>query len=244
MGLARNYSPTSNYNPRPCFTLPSSIGCTENSDGTYFIDGESSGDTSTYKFVTSIESTGTQWIDTGFTPNQDTRIDIDFEAISVGNLGEPGGGSAPYGAATDYNINAFECYTQSAKYEFNYNTSYDFIGNATVPGKRIKVSHDKNVIILKDSDGTEYTKTFTYGTFTAPYTLYLFASHRATILPGLTKIYSCKIYDNGTLIRDYVPCVKNGEEAGLYDKIEGKFYSNAGTGEFLWYDECNRENVN
>ena len=44
------------------------------------------------------------------------------------------------------------------------------------------------------------------------------------------KIYYLKIWDNGTLIRDYVPVYnKVLKEAGLYDKVAGKFYYSLGT---------------
>lgn len=54
-------------------------------------------------------------------------------------------------------------------------------------------------------------------------------------------IYSCQIYDNGTLVRDYVPCINPSGEVGLYDLVGGKFYGNAGSGVFVtgpevWYE--------
>ena len=38
------------------------------------------------------------------------------------------------------------------------------------------------------------------------------------------KVYGCKIYESGTLVRDFVPCVKDGV-AGLKDTITGLFVS-------------------
>lgn len=46
------------------------------------------------------------------------------------------------------------------------------------------------------------------------------------------KLYSAKLYYNGTLQRDYVPCINPSGVVGLYDLVEGKFYGNAGTGAF------------
>ena len=47
------------------------------------------------------------------------------------------------------------------------------------------------------------------------------------------KWYYIKVYRSGTLVRDYVPCVRNSDGvAGLYDKVENKFYTNSGTGSF------------
>ena len=43
----------------------------------------------------------------------------------------------------------------------------------------------------------------------------------------LMRLYSCQIYDNDTLIRDYVPCMDNNGVYGLYDKVNGVFYTSA-----------------
>jgi len=48
------------------------------------------------------------------------------------------------------------------------------------------------------------------------------------------KLYSCRFYDNGTLTRDFMPCYNKYTGAiGLYDKVNGVFYPNKGTGTFL-----------
>ena len=47
------------------------------------------------------------------------------------------------------------------------------------------------------------------------------------------KIYSFKIYEDSKLVRNYVPVYrKSDSEIGLYETIEGKFYTNKGTGKF------------
>ena len=50
----------------------------------------------------------------------------------------------------------------------------------------------------------------------------------------IAKLYSCQISVNGEAVRDFVPCVRQEDNAaGLYDLVEGKFYANStGTGEF------------
>ena len=47
------------------------------------------------------------------------------------------------------------------------------------------------------------------------------------------KIYSCKIYKNGVLVRDYIPCKNPDSTIGLYDLVNSVFYTNAGTGAFM-----------
>ena len=46
------------------------------------------------------------------------------------------------------------------------------------------------------------------------------------------KLYSCQIYDNGTLVRDFVPCQTTDGTIGLWDDVNSVFYGNAGTGTF------------
>ena len=38
------------------------------------------------------------------------------------------------------------------------------------------------------------------------------------------RLYYCKIYDNGTLVRDYIPCVNPEGYFGLYDNVTCEFY--------------------
>ena len=183
-----------------------------------------------YKRLEYIESTGTQWIDTGFIPNQDTRIDIDAIPLSVAEASD-GAGFIPYGAGVSNGNRAFECYSSLSQYEFNYDGQYNFVGSSAV-GQRLKISHNKNNVSLIVNGGTPITLSFTYQAFTAPYTMTLFAIHRSSPLRGLMKLYSCQIYDNGTLIRDYIPCQKPDGTIGLWDDVNSVFYGNAGTGAF------------
>ena len=50
--------------------------------------------------------------------------------------------------------------------------------------------------------------------------------------PQIGKVYSCQIKKNGSLVRDYVPATNASGTAGLHDMVNGKFYTNAGTGTF------------
>lgn len=44
------------------------------------------------------------------------------------------------------------------------------------------------------------------------------------------KVYSCQIYRDNAIVRDFVPCIDPSRTVGLYDLAEGKFYANSGTG--------------
>lgn len=177
-----------------------------------------------------IESTGTQYIDTGYIPNQDSRITIKAVPMSSAETGD-GSGFIPYGAGISNSSKAFECYSSLGQYEFNYDGQYSFVGSASV-GSVLEIDHNKNIVSLC-SNGEKQNINFTYATFSCPYTLTLFALHRASILRGLLRLYSCQIYDNGTITRYFVPCKNPYGEVGLYDLVSNVFFGNAGTGSFI-----------
>lgn len=182
-----------------------------------------------YTQVEYLQSSGTQYIDTNFKPDGETTVNIAFQTSSApDNLND----TLPvYGTATDYNSNAFEFWTLSGG--FATYGSQDYKSNLGITtGKKHTVSQAKNVLTV---DGTSYT--FTKQNFTAPYSLLLFATHRSSGIKicasaANLKIYSCEIYNNGTLVRNFIPAKNSGGTIGLYDLVNSAFYTNAGSGTF------------
>jgi len=50
---------------------------------------------------------------------------------------------------------------------------------------------------------------------------------------GKMKIYNCKLYNSGTLVRDFVPCKNNSNIGGMYDLVSNTFFANAGSDTFI-----------
>lgn len=46
------------------------------------------------------------------------------------------------------------------------------------------------------------------------------------------KLYSAKIYDGNTLVRNFIPCKNPDGVIGMWDDVNSVFYGNAGTGSF------------
>lgn len=183
-----------------------------------------------YTQVEYLQSSGTQYIDVGVTPNNNTRIVMTAIPLDKSNAGEAVG-FIPYGAGVGYNNRAFECYSQDETYEINYGSTHAFIGSVAV-GQKITIDHNKNSVKISYDSGS-YTSSLSENTFTAPYTMTLFAIHRSSVIcGGEMRMYSCQIYDNGTLIRDLIPCKNPSGVAGLYDLVNDKFYINNGSGAF------------
>lgn len=181
---------------------------------------------STYTQVEYIESSGTQYIDTGFKPNQDTGVDADAEFKTQTS------GQWLFGSRTSANNNAIGILTYKGKYRFDYNATTKFFDNSASFDSRFVVSVNKNVSTL---NGT-ITNTIPYAEFSSGVNLFLFANNNGGSVAsnGAAKLYSCQIYDNGTLVRDYIPCLNSDGAAGLYDLVNGVFYTNAGTGTFSY----------
>lgn len=95
--------------------------------------------------------------------------------------------------------------------------------------KRLTVDLNQNVVTV---DGISYTLTET--TFTATNNLFLLALNNGNNAIDYTvaKVYGCKIYDNGMLVRDFIPCKNASGAVGMWDDVNNTFYSNAGSGTF------------
>ena len=53
-------------------------------------------------------------------------------------------------------------------------------------------------------------------------------------IAGSAVIYQFKIYDDRTLVRNFVPCIRKlDNKPGMYDTVSKTFYTNAGKGEFI-----------
>ena len=172
---------------------------------------------SDYNVVEYIESTGTQYIDTGLIMEKSTtmRMEISAQLTSNGNWAgvngymqhqaNLGGGSKGL-FVVDYNGN-----THIENIYFNNTLKLTQDWTSAYSGAENKVA----VIGMGDKNNTWWTN--------------ISANKYAQV----GKWYYIKVYKSGTLVRDYVPCVRNSDGvAGLYDKVENKFYTNSGTGSF------------
>ncbi len=169
------------------------------------------------------------YIDTGFAPNQNTRVVID---VTVQNTVE-----SWFGATDDSTDNWWKTKVFSVSnngvpgvYSGFGNTGGD--AQSAVPVGRHTIDYDKGALKV---DGVAHAASRSGQTFQLSNSLYIFADHRpqSPWIKEFTsvRLHSCKIYDNGTLVRDYVP-VSVGGEIGLYDKENGEFAWNIGSGSF------------
>lgn len=178
-----------------------------------------------YTELAYIQSDGNQYINTLFTPNNNTRVIMDAEFTSVSTP------AACFGSRDDDGVNAYALWLMS-----NTSIRYDYGATKTekivsgLPG-RILIDVEKS----KCAFG-EYTITAEEAKYQCSNSLMLFTMISAGTVDERrvsAKLYTCRIYDDGTLIRNFIPCTNPSNLVGLYDLIDERFYANSGTGNFI-----------
>lgn len=169
-----------------------------------------------------IESSGTQYIDTGVSnfPAQNTRVILDVDWLS--------GLGSYFGCSTSYRwyVDA----SQPTKIYSGYLDEGKSADIATVIGR---YTVDKNGVYT-NVNGVKIQHASAGVTISA--SIYLLAhndSSGVSSIADAARIYSCKIYSSSGLIRQFVPCKNSSGEVGLYDEVNDVFYGNAGTGVFI-----------
>ena len=175
-----------------------------------------------------IESSGSQWVDTGVYPGGSTRVTADVEVLKStsvsGIFGGRDGGQDAGGR--------FSLWVMNQTFRTDYGTS----------ATQVQVSADGRHAIDKSGpvttiDGT--TVKAAQASFSSAGSLYLFTNNEGAGGPdsrgASMRLYSCSISQDGTApSRELIPARRESDGAvGLYDRIGAKFYGNDGSGAFV-----------
>ena len=183
-----------------------------------------------YQQVEYIESTGTQYIDTGININTTTsRYETKIKPSSVsGTIGIFG--TRNYSSANQSAMNVFII---SGTFRLDW-----ISGNGNYNVRNISSDTEYTISITRGL-ATINNVNYTSGDTTSIDSLYPFyvgnfnnvGSVFSTGFSG--KIYYSKLYNNNILVFDGVPCYrKSDNEIGMYDLVSNTFFTNAGTGTF------------
>lgn len=196
-----------------------------------------------------IESTGTQYIDTNYYwKSEAVKVYMDAHITSnsayqslFGNEEKRADGGdryfaiIPHGSGGSFGIYTgigsvitvspgvgsrftLECETTSSK-SFTAKVNGSTVGTATYSG---------TVMTYSNTPSTDASKG----------KIYIFSNHNSSSGAaaiqniGGMKLYAFKMYDNGVLVRDFIPCKNSQGAIGLLDKVHDVFYPNAGSGTF------------
>lgn len=188
-----------------------------------------------------IKSTGTQWINTEYIPSTETKVEIRIGGIDE-NTFPVGSGGWFIGSRTSYNDRGFGTYYNPAE-----NNLYGAFGKQQLAYKEQKTNfYNKDHTIVIDKSGLylDGAKKLTFNnSFEGQYPLYLFTINLAGSLANLMSfsLYGLRIWQNGELVREYIPVIDYNDTPCLFDKVNEKFYYNAGIGSFKYAELIDEE---
>ena len=178
-----------------------------------------------------IESTGTQWIDTGVvktTAGNVYRLDSKTSWADVQER-------QLQGCQDMFYYGPVAGYFQVAQGS-NDHTTTPVVANTVY---EVDVTFDAvNNTATYSVNGTQYTvdrvgPTGSYMTGVDGKNFAVFSLNEGILPFGNSKVYYYKLWKNGTLVRNLVPAKNSSGVVGMYDLANGVFYENAGEGSFI-----------
>lgn len=186
-----------------------------------------------YQELEYIESTGIQYIDTGFAPNQDTSLEFEFMQLEDDDQFHPICGGRYANIINNTSSYAIWFSGEDEKIRFDYGEQATLSSRATEINKKYKITTNKNELNFNDKENINSS----YSSFQSPNSMYIFNINQSTNSnkkPNKMRLYYFKIYDNANLIRDFIPCYnKESRSIGLYDMVNNVFYENVEEGNFI-----------
>lgn len=184
-----------------------------------------------YQEVEWIASSGTQYIDTWLKPNNTTKSQIKFMNLQV----------------TGYVIYWMYNGSDTTSYRmFNYGSVlYLDIASSRINWavNTLKANVDYELEVgnnyVKDiHTNTNIISWTSVASYTGNTNIMLNGNNSGNI--SKNRRYYVKIWDNGTLVRDMIPCYRIADSViGMYDQENDVFYTNAGTGTFTKGNDVN-----
>lgn len=180
-----------------------------------------------YTPVKYLESTGTQYIDTGIKVSSSLTINSEFYIKVLDSDVK-----ALFGARNNDYSKSFAFWLINTNIRADYGNqlnTYTFsnskVGEAQIIFNKNEVNYNNEKHIFNNE------------IYNSDYTVAIFTCNNAGIFDdrrSSVKLYFFKVYDNDILVRDYIPVLDSSNRPCLYDKVEDKFYYNEGSGEFLY----------
>ncbi len=212
------------------------------------------GNSGRYEWLEYIQSDGHQYIDTGFIPDNNTKIEVQFEYVNqvAGTTADDNYDTiiGSRAAVQGDNTTLVTFYKDGC---FSYGSDEKTGLGLTDTSKlyTIKIIDRKFYIKNNDTGDFEMVVKLNQQEFDGSLPLYLFAENQAGSARwnSAIKLHYCKIYTGSAsagyeLARYFIP-VKNKatQEICLYDRVSDNFYVNRGTGTFIAGEEKSSEDL-
>ena len=177
-------------------------------------------------FVDYIEFDGNSYIDSEYCPSSETEVEVTIEPNSEVGICVLGVGTSN---------NKFSSYlTGYYRFGDTYNSGAD-ISDVQRDYKRQTIYQDKTGVTLNGVHSPYVAEPTAFTAVEHPsYSIYIGSrndnGNPTTLAKYIGRMYDIYVYENGTLVRHYKPCINPVGVACMYDTFTKKYYYNKGTG--------------
>lgn len=188
-------------------------------------------------YVSYLQSSGTQYIDTGITATQD--IDVSISAVYIGNYTIFGVRTGEWTSSTNVlyitaTAGTRGCGVMKSKSAVS-GESYVYTSSTTdllLETKSVKTGTNNQFLnVINGGESCVLTKN--QGDFESNGTMIAFGTRRGgTATPSSARIKRITIYDGIEPIADYIPCIDGNNVACMWDSVAQECVYNDGTGDF------------
>lgn len=191
-----------------------------------------------------LNFTGTQYINTGVTQMDDPKIILDFQPNATGQVdyatifGVYGTSANPYHGGAAFRINpggAFgyvhnrwpdNVHTSGVTPSLESNSGERSLLEVVRSGEEVTLNLDGQISTTRQMiPAATYARNYFIGMPNSGGTANSGQAYRG-------KVFSMKMYKGDTIVRDFQPVRRSDNVLGMYDKVNGVFYANNGTGTF------------
>lgn len=215
---------------------------TTNDEVTVNVSGGSSGLDDPFALADYIQSSGTQYIDTGYIVKGNSRFEM------VCNIAQANSYPSPWGTRVAYRNNS--CFVW---FRMNYSdaTTYAWSndnGNNAENRMQWGGNTNRKIVLTASQNGIKIDVDTFYntggitnsyaGTPVNSYPLFIFCyndgGHINNDSYATMKLYRFRIYEGSTLVMELLPAVDSNSVVCLQDTVSGNYFYNAGTGAFTY----------
>ena len=187
-----------------------------------------------YQELSYIQSTGTQYINTGVSNWNNT---IEYQAkVAVDH--QDSGSHTFFGAWDVWNTSGTVLPTISTYSSYNLRSDFKSGSAGTIDigvkeGQIGTISLIGNTISWSEGSSIAFNRE---SSFTNSKSIVIFAVAKSTGVGEYSKyrLYSFKLWQDGSLIRNFIPCKETSTgKIGLYDLVGKRFYASSGSGSLI-----------
>ena len=180
-----------------------------------------------------LETTGTQWLDTGIIPNKDNYW-VDYEAQKTSGVDSWIFGNIQANSGSMFHINMFSNSSLYCRYKSN--NIHANVANNFYSKNRVFMNQEG--AWYNDTKVIYFTSTGDFSANTTTIRIFGRVDNNGGILyPFIGRLYYFKLGMGDDIIMDLIPALRIADlRSGMYDLVSGQFFTNQGTGEFVFPD--------